>query len=55
MLKLKNMMRATYLTKLASIPKLIDEGYIERACLLADMINNKRVPLTSVSKPHPNR
>ena len=34
MLKLKNMMRATYLTKLANIPKLIDGGHIERASLV---------------------
>ena len=37
----KNMMRATYLTKLANIPKLIDGGHIERTCLLTDVINNK--------------
>ena len=41
MLRLKNMMRATYLTKLESIPKVIDGGQIERACLLTDVINNK--------------
>ena len=41
MLKLENMMRATYLTKLANIPKLIDGGHIERACLSTDVINNK--------------
>ena len=35
-----NMMRATCLTKVANIPKLIDGGHIERACLLTDVINN---------------
>ena len=34
----KNMMRATYLNKLANIPKHIDGGHIERACLLPDVI-----------------
>ena len=32
----KNMMRTTYPTKLANIPKLIDGGHIERACLLTE-------------------
>ena len=58
MLKLK-MMRATYLTKLANIPKLIDGGHIERACLLTDVINNTintvnvRAYAASLVKLHP--
>ena len=36
--EIKNMMRATYLTKLANIPKHTDVGHTERACLLPDVI-----------------
>ena len=50
MLKLKNMMRATYLTKLANIPKLIDGDHIERACLLTDVINNKYRKRSCISR-----
>ena len=40
-IKKKNMIRAPYLTKLANIPKLMEGGHIESACLLTDVINNK--------------
>ena len=48
--EIKKKMRATYLTKLPNIPKLIDGGHIERACLLTDVINNKYRKRSCISR-----